>query len=66
MADCAFASVATASKMHQHGMEFVSCVKTITKYFPVNILKLVQLPGGHGDYFGIMAMKEGIKLLAFT
>ena len=26
----------------------------------------MQLPGGHGDYFGMMAMKEGVELLAFT
>ena len=47
-------------------MGFVSCVKTVTKHFPTKILKLVQLPEGRSNYFSMMAIKEGVKLLAFT
>ena len=66
IANSVFASVAIATKMHQLGMGFISCVKIATKLFPVETLKLVHLPNSHSNYFSIMVMKEGVELLAFT
>ena len=63
--DSAFASVATAMEMKKVGMGFVGCVKNAHKGFPKEYLSKVQL-GGRGDYFGMMAMKENVELLAFT
>ena len=64
--DSAFASVATAMKMNEKGLGFIGCVKTVTKLFPNETLKNVQLPGGCGNFFGMTTLNDGIELLAFT
>ena len=64
--DSAFASVATAMEMKELGLGFVGCVKTATKLFPHKTLKEVPLPGGRGDFFGMMTLDQGVELLAFT
>ena len=51
--------------MNKLGLGFVGCVKTATKLFPNCTLQNVQL-NGCGNYFEMMAMDKGVKLLAFT
>ena len=65
VADSAFASVATALEMKRLGLGFVGCVKTASKGFPKEVLQQIQL-SGRGDYFRMVAMKDNVKLLAFT
>ena len=64
--DSAFASVAMAMETKELGLSFVGCVKTATRLFPHKTLKEVPLPGGHGDFFGMMTLDKGVELLAFT